>query len=251
MVQMHLKSQLKDGIGTLVIDRPDARNAFSQAMWQELPVQLMELEKQGARVIVLTGSAGCFSAGADLSELAALASRQDAACNWFSIKNALDYLAVHAQPTIAMIDGPCMGGGLLLALACDLRLCSDNSAFALPVARLGIILDDANLARLVQSVGTAAARQLVYSGREIDALSALQMGLVQEVLSASELAQRVSELSRHIAGNSPEAVAAAKQSFLRITASAACATEPSQDTAVESYLSDDFRQRLGEFTRKP
>lgn len=251
MANIYFQTKVQDEVGTLAINRPDARNALSQAMWQELPVLLEQLQADGARVIVLTGTNGCFSAGADLSELAALANRQDAAVNWLSIKEALDYVAEFPLPVIAMIDGPCLGGGLLLAAAADVRLCTPVSTFAVPVARMGIILDDGNLLRLSQALGSGLARFLIYTGREIDAQKALRAGLVQDVLSATELGETARAWAKDMVSNAASAVEAAKQAFLRLNDSAGCATEENQDSAVDSYMSPEFRQRIAQFSRRP
>lgn len=136
---------VQDSVGRLILNRPNVHNAISRQMWEAMPAKLEALKQRGAKVVVVSGQGNSFAAGADFKELAQIKDYSHARENWYAIANCLNAVAQFSLPTIASIHGNCMGGGLLLALACDLRFASESASFALPVAKLGIVLDDENL----------------------------------------------------------------------------------------------------------
>ena len=159
-----IRYELKELVGLVFIDRPEFRNALSTAMWRALPVVLDSLKTSGARAIVLGGAGGAFASGADLTELKELRTSEQANEFWSAIEDCLNFVSNFSLPVVAMIDGACVGGGCLLASACDLRYASERATFAVPVARLGIILDDASIARLVSILGDSFTRQMLFYG---------------------------------------------------------------------------------------
>jgi enoyl-CoA hydratase/carnithine racemase len=199
------------GVGWLVVNRPEKRNAFSRAMWAALPDVLERLAAvESLRVLVMRGAGGHFGAGADISEFAE-ARTGAAAKDYEQVHDrALAALAAFRTPVIAMIEGYCMGGALALALACDLRLAAEDAVFALPPARLGLAFPLSSLRRLLMAVSHATAMEMLFTGRRYDAGWALSRGLVNEVRATAELPAAVGLLAETIAANAPLAVAHAK-----------------------------------------
>ncbi|MBX9686729.1 MAG: enoyl-CoA hydratase/isomerase family protein [Candidatus Obscuribacterales bacterium] len=240
--------ELNDGIAQLILNRPESRNAISKQMWLQIPERLNELQKQGARLLVIKGVSGVFAAGADMMELKELDNFEDAKENWSAISNALDFVHRFPLPTIASIDGPCMGGGCLLALACDLRYASRRSRFSIPIARLGIVLDDANLFRLANLVGVARAKELIYRARILDASEALSWGLLNDLFDDHDFAEKLSALASEILSNSALSVSESKTSFQRFIAQSSMASN--EKVVLASYLSPDFRERIRKLLQK-
>jgi enoyl-CoA hydratase/carnithine racemase len=237
-------SSLAPDVLQLTICRPEACNAFNFQMWLDLKKILQEAENQ-ARVLVITGGTDFFASGADLKELKAIKNEADARITWQAIYEALDYLYQLNIPTLAAISGPCLGGGLLLASACDLRYCSQTATFGLPIAKLGICLDQAILERLVALIGPAKLKELVFTGQTIGAEEALKLGLVNDLYSLTDFDEQVKA----------KALAIAQQSFASIQFTRNCLSgkmsgDFSQSPAINSYLSQDFHNRLAGFLKE-
>lgn len=182
-----------DAVATITIDRPAKRNAMTAEMWRELPRLLEPLAADPAiRAVVLTGAGGNFCAGADIGELADI-NRPDEGHLSTAAEEAL---AAFPKPTIAMIEGFCVGGGCQLAAACDLRFAADTARFGITPAKLGIVYPLSATARIVTLVGPSAAKYLLYSADLIDAPHALRIGLLDEMLPAAGLHARVAEFTR-------------------------------------------------------
>ncbi len=232
---------VQDSVGRLILNRPSVHNAISRQMWEAMPAKLEALKQRGARVIVVSGQGSSFAAGADFKELAQIKDYSHARENWYAIANCLNAVAQFSLPTIASIHGNCMGGGLLLALACDLRYASENASIALPVAKLGIVLDDENIERLVSLVGVACAKEILFSARVVNAERAKQIGLINDYVDSSNLEAHVKMVSSDIAKNAAVSVEQAKLSCARISRK-----QNTQDEScvISSYLSDEFRSRL-------
>ncbi|MEZ4536799.1 MAG: enoyl-CoA hydratase/isomerase family protein [Cyanobacteriota/Melainabacteria group bacterium] len=209
-----IKIELKDDTGLMTIVRPAFKNAISTEMWQAIPELLSILYTKGARSVIIRGSDSCFAAGADLQELKAIDSYQSAFKFWNSIKETLDFVHSFNIPTIALIEGPCLGGGCLLATACDIRLANFESSFAIPIARFGIVLDDETVARLVGLVGPAMAAELLFSGDTCYPVveEALAIGLINRRLPAKDLEPKALNW-QNIAGNAMLQYTKAKNQF--------------------------------------
>ena len=203
----------KDGVGRITFDNQARRNALTYEMWQGIPIVMADFaEDDGVRVIVLSGSGGkAFSAGADISEFAKKRSGEEAVAVYNeAVSKATDALIDARKPLLAKIDGFCIGGGLGVAMTCDLRIAAADSRFAVPAAKLGLGYKMQGLKILVDHVGPAAAKEIFFTARQFDAEEALQMGLVNRVLPPDELAAYVEEYAATIAGNAPLTVLAAK-----------------------------------------
>ncbi|MBA9001780.1 enoyl-CoA hydratase/isomerase family protein [Thermomonospora cellulosilytica] len=191
-----LRCEVAEGVATIVIDRPDKRNAMTAAMWRELPVLLDRLEADPrVRVLVLTGAGGDFCSGADIAELADITSGDLSTA-------AEEALAAFPKPTLAVVRGFCVGGGCQLAAACDLRLAADDARFGITPAKIGIVYPAAATARLVRLVGPASAKYLLFSAELVDAAHALRIGLVDEVVPAGDLDDRLAAFTATLASRS-------------------------------------------------
>lgn len=201
-------------VGFLVFNNPERRNAVSLDMWQRAGEVISEFaQDEGVRVIVLTGAGDkSFVSGADISKFEderANAEAQEKYSKTSSGMRAL--LRGTSKPTIAMIRGYCIGGGMSLALSCDLRICSDDAQFGIPAARLGIGYGMEGLRRLVELVGPSAAKEFIFTARRYTAAEALRLGIVNQVLPAQSLDAAVREIAGNIAVNAPLSILTAKR----------------------------------------
>lgn len=233
---------VENEIACITLNRPDAHNAINFSMWEALPQTLERVATQ-SKIVIITGQGNSFAAGADLLELEKLQSFAEAKKHWKAIEHCLDYVWGYELPTIAMINGACLGGGCLLSLACDLRYATDSAVFGIPISKLGIVLDDANISRLVSAVGVAHARELLYTGDTISSARAEAIGLINKSYVASELQDKVLNIANTISRNSQESVRHAKQSVKR-TCLKDSQLEKDQFAVIDSYLQPEFKQRL-------
>jgi len=208
-----------DGVGVITFNNPDKRNAMSLDMWEGLGHALIELrEDADVRVVILTGAGDkAFMSGADISQFEKTRHTAQAS-EEYSKKSAAQraLLADYPKPIIACIRGFCLGGGMQVAMAADIRLASENSQFGIPAAKLGIAYGYDGLKHLVSLVGPSWARLLMYTGMRIDSAEALRIGLVDRVAADAELWNATTEIARTIAGNAPLAVHAAKITIAQV-----------------------------------
>ena len=200
-------------IATLTLNQPEKRNAISFEMWKTLPRILADLEDDAAvRVVIFRGEGGqAFSAGNDISEFEEKRSGAAAIAEYNAVsRHALETLGAFPKPTIAMIEGYCIGGGIEIALLCDLQIAAKGSRFAVPAAKLGLGYRYHDIRLLVDAVGAGATKEMLFTGRLFSAEEALAMGLVRRVVPTQNLATTVEELARSIAENAPLTVKAAK-----------------------------------------
>lgn len=235
-----LVCDVAEGVGTITIDHPDKRNAMTAEMWRALPGLLDRLDADPAvRVVVLTGAGDHFCAGADIGELTDIG-RQGLS------PIAEEALAAFRKPTLAAIRGYCVGGGCQLAAACDLRLAGDDARFAITPAKIGLIYPAATTARLVGLVGPSAAKYLLYSGDLIDPPHALRIGLLDEVVPAGRLAERVAEFAATLVSRSQLTQQATKDLVDSIVAGALTA-EQIQGWAEEGEAGGDATEGIAAF----
>ncbi|MGB3805646.1 MAG: enoyl-CoA hydratase-related protein [Erythrobacter sp.] len=181
----NLRLKTEGHIGTLLIDRADKRNAFDMGMWEAMPGLLEQAARNPElRVLVLRSAepGGAFCAGADIREL--LANKNDAgwrAANQAAINRVQHMLARHVLPTLAFIEGDCIGGGCGIALACDLRIATDKARFGITPAKLGLVYPLHDVKLLTDLVGPGQAKRILYTGMLIDGPEALRIGLVEEL----------------------------------------------------------------------
>ncbi len=204
----------KEGrVGYLIFNNPERHNAVSLEMWEAAAHILDGFAKDNdIRVVVLTGAGGkAFVSGADISKFDSERATKEAVARYNGVTEKI-YSSIHQfpKPTIAMIRGYCIGGGLGLAVCCDLRICTDNSRFALPAAKLGLGYDYPGLRRFVDAVGPAFTKEIFFTARQFDANEAREMGLVNRVVVDGELEAYVKNYADTIAGNAPLTINAIK-----------------------------------------
>jgi enoyl-CoA hydratase len=214
MSEQPIEVQDAAGVVRLTITRPKALNALNSDVIAALSATLDELEaRDDLRAVLITGAGEkAFVAGADITEMrdqSALQARDFAGQALTTLKR-LEALPV---PVVALVNGFCLGGGCELALACDWAVASDNAVFGQPEVLLGVIPGFGGTQRLPRRVGPAMALDLVTTGRKIDAHDALRIGLVNRVMSQTELESYAAELTQQLAGNGPQAVRGAKQAI--------------------------------------
>ncbi len=208
---MEIEVSSAGGVATITLDRPERYNALGMHIIGELQEALEEIEGSGeVRVMILTGAGDkAFCSGADLKERAGMDTDERWAHNRSMVALA-ENLARLQVPTIAALNGLAFGGGLEISLACDFRLAAEGARFALPEVGLGIIPGAGGTQRLPRLVGPTRAKELIFTGRRINAARALEIGLVSEVVPANSLTEAARALAGEIAANSPLALAYAK-----------------------------------------
>ena len=205
---------IKDDIAHLKMNRPDKFNSMTRLFWKELPELIKEIDRGAqARVILLTGEGKHFSAGMDFANFTPSVSdkKKDPARmreafyhEILELQNSFTALEECRLPTIAAIDGACIGGGIDMVAACDIRFCSSNAFFKIAEVDIGIAADVGTLQRLPSLMPLAKVRELAYTGRKFDAAEAKELGFVNEVYSSSEeLVNEVEKIAKMIASKSP------------------------------------------------
>src|SRR5437660_9147247 len=204
----------KDGrVGYVIFNNPERHNAVSLDMWAATSRMLEDFAKDDeVRVVVLTGAGGkAFVSGTDISKFESERATLEATQRYnATVEKAYAGIQEFPKPTIAMIQGYCIGGGLGLAVCCDLRIASDNSKFGIPAAKLGLGYAFPGVKRLVNLVGPAFAKEIFFTARQFDAEEARIMGLVNRVVPQAELEDYVKTYADTIAGNARFTVQAAK-----------------------------------------
>lgn len=241
-----VRATVDGAIGTLSIDNPERRNAMSLAMYAAVPAAAAQITSAPAvRVVILRGVGDvAFGAGSDISEFPEKRTG-DAAREY----NEIEELAVQAiesivVPVLALIHGPCMGGGAGMALCADIRFAADDATFAIPPAKLGVGYPAASTARLRGAVGMSRAKDLIFSGRAIDAHEALRIGLVDAVVPKADLDAHVAAYATQITRNAPLTIAAAKLALDHGDSPAA------QAAIAACYSSADYAEGIRAFGEK-
>ncbi|AKE89395.1 enoyl-CoA hydratase [Rhodococcus aetherivorans] len=205
-----VRLQVTGPVATVTMDHLARRNALTTAMLHHLEDILTTVQSdRSIRIVVLTGAGGDFSAGMDIRSLRS--ARERGVELEHRMTDAEERLAAFPKPTVAAVEGYCVGGGMQLALACDLRLASECARFGVTPAKLGIAYPPRTVARLVRTLGPAAAKRLVFTAELIDADTALRMGLVDEVTPSGGVAARATELAHLVSTRSAISLAAAKE----------------------------------------
>ncbi len=241
------------GIAWITLDNPARLNAMTAAMWEALPGLVTRAVLDGeVRTIVVRGAGGkAFCAGADISEFETVRTAENAAHYDGLNEAAFQALLSCPKPVIAMIHGFCMGGGLAIALCCDMRLADDASQFAVPAAKLGIGYNARWVRPIINAVPPARAKELLFTGRRFRADEAAAMGLVNRVLAAGELETAVKALGEEISANAPLTVAAAKLVIDEIVRHPEAPDMAKLDAAVDAcFRSEDYIEGRRAFIEK-
>ncbi len=206
-------AHVEGAVGHLIFNNPDRYNAVSLEMWDAVETALTAFSKDDqVRVVVLSGAGGkAFVSGADISKFEKERGSKEAVQHYNErLSVVYEIIENFPKPTIAMINGHCIGGGLNLAACTDFRIASAKSRFAMPAAKLALGYPFDAIRRLVNAVGASATKKLMFTAKSIDADTALQLGLVQEVVSEETLVERVNEVASTIADNAPLTIRAMK-----------------------------------------
>lgn len=242
-------------VATLVWNRPAQHNAVNGAMWRALPQVCARLAADRSVRVVICRGAGqeAFSAGGDIGEFAAQrANREQAERYNADVQAALDALLALPQPTIALVHGFCVGGGLLLAAYCDLRIAASSARFGLPVARLGFLITYPQMQRFVHLLGAGAVADLLLTARLVGAQEALALGLCSQVHPAETLDETVAGLAERMAALSPEAQRLHKRMLQTVLHTPDLQALTAEDLAAAAAIFDsaDYREGVAAFVEK-
>ena len=245
----------RDGaVAKITFNKPAKMNAMSLDMWQGLQDGLDALaDDDTVRVVILTGAGDkAFVSGADISEFETQRSSEDSVRRYNAISEAADAALYHfPKPTIAQIQGYCVGGGMGLAVGCDLRICSDDSRLGITAARLGLGYNQEGVRKLVELAGPSVAARVLYSAELFPAQQAHAMGLVTDVVPRDLLEDTVLSLATRIAGNAPLTIKATKAAIRAIGGAKGA---PSADEVTRHvsacFVSEDYSEGRRAFAEK-
>jgi enoyl-CoA hydratase/carnithine racemase len=246
-----LLCERKGRVAWLTFNRPDARNAMTFDMYDDVHDLCEQLDTDPeVRVIVLRGAGDkSFAAGTDIRQFLTFETREDALGYEARIGRVLRRLAGLTKPTIAMVQGDAVGGGLFLSLACDLRFAAEHARFGAPVARtLGNCTAPFSFTLLATTVGMVRAREILIRARLVGAAEAKSIGLADEVYPGAELEARVSEQAETLTAHAPLTMAAVKEATRRVRDT--FALDDAEDIILSCYLSQDFKEGARAFLEK-
>jgi enoyl-CoA hydratase/carnithine racemase len=244
----------EDGIGWMTFNNPERRNALGIEMQEAIPAILGDFAADDeVRVVVMSGAGGkAFVSGADISEFEQRRSSPDAIAEYDRISgDAFRAYQTLGKPLIAMIQGFCMGGGLLTAMRADLRIASDDSQFGVPAARLGLGYGYGGVKALVDLVGVTHTREILLTGKRFPAEDAMRWGLVNRVVPVEQLEETVVELAATIAENAPLTIKAIRKSVDETLKDESRRDLASIESLVaECFASEDYKEGRSAFMEK-
>ena len=241
-----------EGVATVTLDYPTKRNVLDRVGWQDLGQAVAELSAAlDVRCVVLRGAGtAAFSAGSDISAFPEQRWQpEDVEGYGAAIHGTLREIRSCRHPTLAAVQGVCVGGGLEIAVSCDLRVCGASSRFGAPIGRLGVTMAYEELGPIVQVVGPAAALDLLLTGESIDAGRALEIGLVSRVFPDDALDAEVAELLRRIAAGAP-LVHRWHKRFVRRLGEGGPLTDAERAEAYDAFATRDYREGVQAFQEK-
>ena len=241
---------IKGSVGIVTFDRPEARNALTWEMYDALVEACDEAETKALRVFIIRGAGGAFSAGTDIAQF-----RDFDGAAGVAYEKRLDGVIERVERlpliTIAEVDGVAAGGGCAIALACDLRICSERAVFGVPVARtLGNCLSITNTARMVDLLGVAATKDVLLTGRLITADEARHNGLATEIVPSEQLSVEVLKRADDLATRKRSTIKATKETLLMLRDHRRPKQNAANDILKACYGSDDFREGVSAFVRR-
>ncbi|MBV8087419.1 MAG: enoyl-CoA hydratase/isomerase family protein [Chloroflexi bacterium] len=247
-----VRYQAESAVAYVTMSRPEARNALTFAMYERIEALMDEADRDPAiRAIVLRGSGGHFAAGTDISQFRSFSTAEQAIAYERQQDRIMGHIEAISKPTIAAIEGVAAGGGAMMAVACDLRIMARGASIGIPVARtLGNCLSIRNAQRLVNLIGPARTKQLIFGAALLPAENALTWGLANEVVDDDDLERHVQENAERIARHAPVTLRVTKEEARRIAAANRVPENAADDLVVEAYLSQDFREGVSAFLDK-
>jgi enoyl-CoA hydratase/carnithine racemase len=251
---MALLVEKSGAVGWIVFNQPQKKNAINGAMWRGIAPAMKQLDADDAVRCVAFRGAGteAFSAGADISEFQKIRAERQAVSQYDGLLDeVLHAIQDSRKPSLAMIHGFCMGGGLEVALACDLRYCGASAQFGIPAAKLGLAYNVEGHKRLLETVGHARAREIMFLGRRYPADEALAMGLVHRVFPDAALQGEVEGILKALCENAPLAIANSKTIVEEYVKSAGQPDHARMDAAIERCArSADYEEGRRAFMEK-
>lgn len=241
-----------NGIATVVLNKPERLNALDRTMWRRLGDIMRELDADASlRAIVVRGAGEkAFAAGADIAEFASERANVEAARDYGrDIHSTMEAVGACRHPTIAMIRGACVGGGLEIAALCDLRICGESSRFGIPVAKLGLVMAYGELKGLIDLVGRPVAMEILLEGRVFGALEAKEKGIVNRVIADDRVEEEVYATARRIAEGAP-LVHRWHKKFAQRLADSRPLTPAEYDESFAAFGTEDFRRGVKAFLEK-
>jgi enoyl-CoA hydratase/carnithine racemase len=245
----------REAVARLTLDNPEKRNPLSHAVLDAITTTLPQLDHGiDVRCVVLTGSGRAFSAGYDIGGIPEESFETDAeALVAHPFTAAMDAVSAHPYPVVAAINGHCLGGGLELAVRCDLRLCAAEAKLGMPPAKLGLVYGHTGLERFIEAIGVPRTKELFLVGRTVDGHRAEQIGLVHEVHPAEEIEERSLELAAEIAANAPISMTGNKRAIEMLARFPRLSPREEQELVElrrACFASADFREGVRAFAEK-
>jgi enoyl-CoA hydratase/carnithine racemase len=244
-----------EAVARLRLDNPEKRNALDHEVLDALAAALPELDRGiETRCVLITGTGSMFSAGYDIGSIPEESFERDAeALVAHPFHAAMEALAAHPWPTVAAINGHCLGGGLELAVTCDLRVCAAGAKLGMPPAKLGLIYGHTGLRKFIQLIGVGSTKELFLTGRNTSAERAEEIGLVNQVISPEGLSEAAIELAAEIAANAPLSMKGNKRAIETLLANPVLSPEQERelvDLRQSCFASEDFREGIRAFSEK-
>ena len=245
----NLRLIVEPPLARIVLDRPERRNAMSAAMWRDLAQLCGEVEARAdVEAVIVEGAGGHFCSGADIAEFDEVFADAGAARLYLgAIERAMEALNRLERPTLAKIEGSAVGGGLAIALACDLRFAAEDAYLAVPPAKLGLLYGPVETRLLVETIGPAAAKDLLFSARVVEPQEALRLGLINRCLPASALAEAARAQAKAWSGLSQASIRGAKKAVRAVLAAEFADLRALVEAAA---LGADFREGRAAFKAK-
>jgi enoyl-CoA hydratase/carnithine racemase len=240
-----------DGSATLTLNRPEKRNALNVAMWAAIPALIDEaVADPDVKLLFVQGAGGVFASGADISEMPTVyATSQAALENDSKIQGAMTAIENCPKPIIALIEGPCVGGGCGIALACDIRIGAIGSRYGVTPAKLGLVYGAADTRRLVQAVGLSMAKDILFTGRLLDAEEAHGVGLIDHLVDPEDLNDAAMDYASKIGSASQFSIRNQKK-ILAMLCTGADDAPMSRALFGESFEGADFKEGFAAFMEK-
>lgn len=250
--------EVDDGVAVMTLNRPEVKNAFDAQMQAEMDAVLTEVAKDAnARVLIITGAGKAFCTGADIAYLMSIGEEHKLHVTTMeemirgdgNVLTTVLKIRNMAKPVIAAVNGTAAGGGLALALACDIRLASETARFNMIFTKRGVIPESGSTYTLPRLVGTARALELVFTADTVGAAEADRIGMVNKVVPADQLMAAAKDLAKKIAQNSPVALGFAKAAIYRGIAETDIAAQMDYEAYVENVLfnTEDFKEGINSF----
>ena len=242
-----------NGVGRIMLNNQERRNAMTFEMWRDLPTILDDYQADDEiRAVVISGKGRkAFCAGADISQFEKNRSSEEATIIYNeAVSNASISLAKITKPTIAKIEGFCIGGGLGIAMCCDIRIANDVSSYAIPAAKLGLGYGHEGLKRLVDVVGPSVAKEIFFTARQFTAQEAFGMGLINRVLPRAVLDSYVADYANRIATNAPLTILAAKVVIDELMKAENMDQDLCDQVVTNCFASEDYQEGRKAFMEK-